>query len=87
MRRIIAALVLTLCVSLSLAQNRSPESLTCAQQLAELGEQYNTECAPKFGRPPSCDRCPPDSTSCLPKCNECKIIYQEMKKKEGLCGE
>jgi hypothetical protein len=87
MLRVAAIFALTLCASSSLAQNRGPQSLTCAEQLAELSKQYNAECASKFGRPPSCDKCPSDSASCVPKCNECKVIYQEMKKKEDQCGK
>lgn len=87
MLRFVALFALFLCASPSLAANRSPQSLTCAEQLAELSKQYNAECAPKFGRPPSCDKCPSDSASCTSKCNECKVIYQEMKKKEDQCGK
>lgn len=86
MLRTIAILISVLSATTCMTQTRSPQSLTCAEQLADLSKQYAKECAPKFGRPPACDKCPTDSASCVAKCNECKIIYEEMKKKEDQCG-
>jgi hypothetical protein len=87
MTRFLCAVFLSIvCASGCLAQARDPQSLKCAEQLAELGKQYSTECAPKFGRPPSCDACPSGSASCVAKCNECKIIHREIVKLEQKCG-
>jgi len=88
MLRFLAILLISiLYASTCSAQRRDPQSLTCPEQLAELSKQYTNECAPKFGRPPACEKCPADSASCVAKCNECKIIYREMKKKEDQCGK
>lgn len=84
--RTISFTILLLAISPCLAQGRNPQSLTCPEQLADLNKQYNRECSAKFGRPPACERCPSDSASCTTKCNECKIIYAELKKKEDKCG-
>jgi hypothetical protein len=78
--------VLLTSACLSQQGGRRPQGLTCPEQLARLSAQYATECSGRFGRPPACDRCPKDSASCATKCDECKIIDQQLKKKEDECG-
>jgi hypothetical protein len=88
MIRIVAAISISaLSVSFCIAQSRGPEGLTCPEQLALLSRQYAPECSGRFGRPPACERCPKDSASCAAKCDECKIIDQQLKKKEDECGK
>jgi hypothetical protein len=84
----LAILVSVLLASACLAQKgREPQGLTCPEQLASLSRQYASECSGKFGRPPGCERCPAGSASCAAKCNECKIIDQQLKRKEDECGK
>ena len=89
MRIFVAILASVLFAASSLAQTkaREPQGLTCEQQLSLLSKQYGSECSGRFGRPPACERCPADSASCVAKCSECKIIDQQLKKKEDECGK
>jgi hypothetical protein len=85
----VAISVFVLLASSCLAQNmpRGPQGLTCREQLALLRKQYGSECSSRFGRPPACDRCPADSASCVAKCDQCRIIDQQLKNKEDECGK
>jgi hypothetical protein len=86
-RIVVTVLASALLASPCLAQSRGPQGLTCPEQLALLTKQYGSECSGKFLRPPACERCPKGSSSCSAKCGECKIIDQQLKKKEDECGK